>query len=193
MKKLTLLVQILCLLAFSYIKSVNANPVVCIQSSIGDYCIELYDDVAPITVSNFLDYVSSGAYNNSIIHRTVPGFIVQGGGFALDNDLSLNAIATNTPIENEFQLSNTRGTIAMAKISGDPDSATNQWFINLADNSAILDSQNGGFTVFGRVIDNGMDVIDNIATLPTYNLGGVLVETPLQNYIAGSQIQADNL
>lgn len=193
MKKLTLLLQILCLLAFSHIKSANANIVVCIQSSMGDYCIELYDDVAPTTVYNFIDYVNTGAYNNSIIHRSVPGFVVQGGGFALDNDLRLNPIATNPPIKNEFQISNTRGTIAMAKLSGDPDSATSQWFINLADNSEILDSQNGGFTVFGKVIDNGMDVIDNIATLPTYNFGDGFSEMPLQNYSEGSQLKTGNL
>ena len=116
---------------------------------------------APLTVQNFLNYVNDGDYVNTIIHRSVPGFIVQGGGFTAEglaellntNTNPANAIGvipSDPPVVNEFssERSNLRGTIAMAKLGGDPDSATNQWFFNLADNSTNLDNQNGGFTVF---------------------------------------------
>jgi peptidyl-prolyl cis-trans isomerase A (cyclophilin A) len=126
---------------------------------------------APATVTNFLNYVNDGDYVNSIIHRSVPGFVIQGGGFRFD-DLEIEEIATDPPVVNEFnsQRSNTRGTIAMAKLGNDPNSATSEWFFNLADNSANLDNQNGGFTVFGEVLsDLELAPIDAIASLPVYN------------------------
>lgn len=123
--------------------------------------VELYDKDKPITVGNFLHYVQSGAYSNEFCHRLVPGFVVQGGGFYATNVGTTNwqaiAITNYPPITNEFGVgkfySNVFGTIAMAKTS-DPNSATSQFFFNLADNSASLDNTNnsGGFTVFGHVI-----------------------------------------
>ncbi|NBQ68968.1 MAG: peptidylprolyl isomerase, partial [Nitrosomonadaceae bacterium] len=95
---------------------------------------------------------------------------------------SLVAVNTFSPIINEFKISNTRGTVAMAKLGGNPNSATSQWFVNLADNSANLDYQNGGFTVFGRVIFDGMTVFDAIAKLPVRNLGGSLTNAPLKDF-----------
>lgn len=141
------------------------------------------------TVQNFQDYVSNGAYVNSIIHRSVPGFIVQGGGFTVDDfsapftNVPIATIPTNPPVVNEFSSdrSNLRGTIAMAKVDGNPNSATSQWFFNLDDNSANLDAQNGGFTVFGQLRSNrDLAVVDAIATLPRFNLSpGALSSVPL--------------
>ncbi|MDH3986531.1 MAG: peptidylprolyl isomerase [Gammaproteobacteria bacterium] len=129
--------------------------------------IELFDTVAPETVANFLNYVNAGDYDGTFIHRSVPGFILQMGGFIFDpaqGDFfaeGTSHIPTDPPVVNEFRMSNVRGTIAMAKLGGDPDSATSEFFFNLADNSENLDNQNGGFTVFAQVI-SGQDVIDAI-------------------------------
>ncbi|OFZ99572.1 MAG: hypothetical protein A3H35_03145 [Betaproteobacteria bacterium RIFCSPLOWO2_02_FULL_62_17] len=145
------------------------------QTSLGDIDIQLMDAAAPATVSNFLNYVTSAAYVNSFIHRSLPEFIIQGGGFRWNNATNAySAIPANAPVINEFSASrsNLRGTIAMAKLGGDPNSATNQWFFNLADNSENLDGQNGGFTVFGQVIGNGMQVVDAIAQLPRIDADG---------------------
>ena len=158
------------------------NPVVSISSSVGNFNIELFDDSAPLSVRNFLNYVESGRYNRTIIHRSVPAFVIQGGGLSFQSqNNTLIQIELDAPILNEFRLSNIRGTVSMAKVSGDPNSATSQWFINLADNSTSLDVQNGGFTVFGRIVGKGMEVIDEIASLNTYTVGG-LTNFPLVNY-----------
>jgi len=138
---------------------------------------------APLTVQNFQNYVNRGAYRNSIIHRSVPGFVVQGGGFTVDGldevlaqtprsgADAVGVIPTDAPVRNEFSAgrSNLRGTIAMAKGGNNPNSATSQWFFNLANNSRNLDNQNGGFTVFGQVLGSGdLSVIDAIASLPIF-------------------------
>jgi len=147
--------------------------------------LELYDvdqdgvDIAPLTVGNFLNYVNDGRYDGVVVNRKVPGFIVQMGGFTfrpndpvndpvgpITADSYLQTVPADAPVVNEFNLSSIRGTIAMAKLPGDPNSATSEWFINLADNSANLDYQNGGFTVFGSVIDDGMVIADEIAGFP---------------------------
>ncbi len=149
----------------------------------GNIDVALTDLTTPKTVKNFLDYINAGAYASNIIHRSVHDFIIQGGGFFFPNNSSLIPVPTFAPVQNEFKLSNTRGTIAMAKIGSDPNSATSQWFINLADNSANLDNQNGGFTVFGNVIGNTMTVADAIAAVPvvdaTSALGAVFSNLPL--------------
>jgi len=163
-----------------------------VSTSMGNFTLELFRDTAPKTVENFLAYVKSAAYQNAVFHRSVPGFIVQTGGFTVGGNLP--AIPTNPPVANEFSRSNLRGTVAMAKLGGDPDSATNQWFVNLADNSANLDNQNGGFTVFARVLEGGMAVWDAIAALPRYDLGGAFTDLPLQNVAEGQEsIQLANL
>ena len=153
------------------------------QTDLGAIDIELFDTVAPLTVANFLNYVNDGEYDGTFFHRSIPGFVVQGGGYItntpngsiLTDGASL--IQTDPPVVNEFNLSNLRGTIAMAKIAAEydesnnlipgtgPDSATSQWFFNLDDNSANLDNQNGGFTVFAQVLGEGMDVVDSIEAL----------------------------
>ena len=164
--------------------SVNAS-IVRMETSLGGFDIELFDNGAPITVSNFISYVQDGDYANSFIHRIVPGFIIQGGGFKYESN-TFSSVHVDAPIVNESILSNVRGTIAMATLSGDPDSATSQWFFNLADNSANLDFQNGGFTVFGKVLGNGMDIVDAIAALPTYpflqNINPAFTNVPLNGW-----------
>lgn len=106
----------------------------------------------------------------------------------------VSAIPVDAPVVNEFGRSNLRGTIAMAKLGNDPNSATSQWFFNLADNSNNLDNQNGGFTVFGEVVDNGMAVVDAIAALPVYYADSVFSELPLRNYPGGNvQVTKEHL
>lgn len=153
------------------------------QTSLGSFEVNLYDEATPETVANFLAYLEAGAYDDTFIHRSVAGFIVQGGGFTLGEDNKVQRINALLSPPNEPAYSNVRGTIAMAKLGGDPDSATSQWFLNLGDNSANLDQQNGGFTVFGEVVADGMDVVDAIGALPIFNLdAGTFSATPLRGY-----------
>ncbi len=166
-------------LSASFMAAQSAHAtIVQFQTVLGDFSVNLYDKTTPKTVENFLAYVKSGAYTNTIIHRSVPGFIVQGGGVKYP----LADVAQNATVINEPVYANKRGTIAMAKLGGQPNSATNQWFFNLADNSATLDPQNGGFTVFGEVTGNGMAIIDAMAALSIFNAGSTLNELPLRNY-----------
>jgi cyclophilin family peptidyl-prolyl cis-trans isomerase len=137
-------------------------------TNLGNIDVVLFEDITPMTVANFRSYINAGKYANTLIHRSVRGFVIQGGGYFLDES-TIYAVEKNAPIVNEFHLSNLRGTIAMAKLAENPDSATSEWFFNLADNSENLDSQNGGFTVFGRVTDQSLAVIDAIAALTAYN------------------------
>ena len=146
--------------------------------------ISLFETVASGTVSNFLSYVDDSFYNKLLVNRSVPDFIIQAGAytydplvgdgsFSYDGNLQfsggLQLVSSKGAITNEFKLSNLRGTIAMAKVSGDIHSASNQWFLNLADNSS-LDAQL--FTVFGEVLGKGMDSIDLVSAMPTYDLSG---------------------
>ena len=152
------------------------------QTTLGAIDVNLYDSAAPRTVSNFLAYVNSGAYRNSFIHRSVPGFIIQGGGFVWDDaSRTVAGVVTGAPVINEFSplRSNRRGTIAMAKLGSDPNSATSQWFINLVDNGSGLDTQNGGFTVFGEISAPSMAVVDAIANLPLINAGSPFDTLPI--------------
>ena len=171
--------------------------VVEVRTALGNVQINLFDEETPETVENFLDYVNSGAYANTVIHRLEPGFVAQSGGFVYNGMFPLDSVPTGTPVINEPTLSNVRGTIAMAKLASSPDSATSQWFINLSDNSANLDVQNGGFTVFGQVLGNGMEVLDAIEDLPRFNLG-VVESIPLQDYTSADanndvEVTGDNL
>ena len=134
----------------------------------GDIVIKTFDDKAPETVKNFLDYCREGFYNNTIFHRVIPGFMVQGGGFTAD----MQQKTTNAPIKNEADngLRNLRGTIAMAR-TAEKDSATSQFFINVADNAFLDHGQRDfGYAVFGKVT-KGMDVVDKIAQVRTENVG----------------------
>ncbi|WP_371375111.1 peptidylprolyl isomerase [Thalassotalea aquiviva] len=170
----------LLLLAFAWTHSAQAT-IVLFKTSQGDFEVNLLDNHTPETVENFLQYVNEQAYNNTIIHRSVDGFITQGGGFVFNQeDNKLENVESHDPVVNEPVFSNVRGTIAMAKLGGKENSATNQWFFNMDDNSGNLDYQNGGFTVFGVVDEQGMEIIDAINNLKTYNLGGALAALPLQ-------------
>lgn len=158
------------------------------QTVMGDFQVNLYDKATPKTVENFLTYVKAGAYSNTVIHRAIPGFIVQGGGFKYDNKFPLIDVIQNAAVINEPVYANKRGTIAMAKEREKPNSATNQWFFNLADNSSNLDSQNSGFTVFGEVTGNGMAIVDAMAALNIFNLGAntAFTDIPLRNYTSAN-------
>ena len=167
------------------------GPVVRFDTVSGPIDVELLPDDAPATVANFLNYVNRGAYNGTFFHRSVSGFVIQSGGYTFA-DNTVKTIAKDPPVVNEFKVSNTRGTLAMAKIGGDPNSATDEFFINEVDNSANLDNQNGGFTVFGRVIDTGLPIVDAIAALPVTNAGGVFNSLPVIDY-TGGQVMQPNL
>ncbi len=156
-----------------------SQPIVEIETNLGTIEITLHPEAAPGHVENFLNYVNDGDYSNSFFHRSVPGFIIQAGGFAYSNQ-QFSYVPADPAVPNEFNLSNLRGTVAMAKLGNDPDSATNQWFINLADNSGSLNNQNGGFTVFGTVT-SGMDIADAIADLEIINAGSPFNSLPIRN------------
>ncbi len=148
-----------------------ANPVVLMETTSGDILIELYPDKAPKTVANFLEYVDKGFYKNTIFHRVIPGFMIQGGGYTA----RMEEKPTEAPITNEADngLANDRGTIAMARTM-EPHSATAQFFINLVDNDFLNftapNVQGWGYCVFGKVTE-GMDVVDKIAKVKTKSQG----------------------
>lgn len=142
------------------------NTKVRLKTTQGDIVLELNAEKAPITVENFLGYVKKKHYDGTVFHRVMDGFMIQGGGFAV-TDGKLVEKATGKGIKNEGQngLKNDRGTIAMAR-TNNPDSATAQFFINVVDNAALNYPSNGGYAVFGKVVE-GMDVVDKIKTVET--------------------------
>ena len=148
----------------------TANPQVIIETSLGMIQLELYADKAPITVKNFLHYVDTNFYDHTLFHRVIPKFMVQGGGFTK----GMVQKQTASPIKNEAGngLSNTRGTIAMAR-TPEINSATSQFFINVVDNKNLNHSSETpsgfGYCVFGKVV-KGMDVVDKIVNVPTTNV-----------------------
>ncbi|MDF1860809.1 MAG: peptidylprolyl isomerase [Verrucomicrobiales bacterium] len=156
-------------LALGISASVQAGPKVVLSTSQGDITIELNEEKAPETVKNFLGYVNDGFYDNTVFHRVIKDFMIQGGGFALLDDGKIKQKETKAGIQNEAKngLKNDRGTIAMAR-TGDPHSATAQFFINHKNNSNLdYPSFDGwGYAVFGKVVE-GMDVIDKIADVET--------------------------
>jgi cyclophilin family peptidyl-prolyl cis-trans isomerase len=181
------------LLGFSlcFANHVNASRVT-VETQLGTFEIELFEDEAPNTVANFLTYVRDGRFEANIVHRSVQDFVIQTGSYRIV-DGEVDNVPTDDPVANEFGRSNTRGTVAMAKLGGDPDSATSGWFVNLEDNSENLDNQNGGFTVFGEVVGEGMAVVDAIGALPIYNLGlPGFASTPLYEYTQGEELLIEN-
>lgn len=155
------------LISFAFFAGAEqANPKVLMKTTMGNMTIELYQDKAPITVKNFLSYVDEKFYDNTIFHRVIKDFMIQGGGLTED----FIEKSTKAPIENEATngLKNNRGTIAMARMN-EPHSATCQFFINHVDNSFLdngVAADGWGYCVFGKVVD-GMDVVDAIAKTPT--------------------------
>jgi peptidylprolyl isomerase/peptidyl-prolyl cis-trans isomerase B (cyclophilin B) len=148
-----------------------ANPLVLIETSKGNITVEMFPGNAPTSTANFLNYVKRGYYDGTIFHRVIPGFMIQGGGMTPD----MNEKSRGTPILNEADngLKNLRGTLAMAR-TGDPHSATSQFFINVADNYALnhrgKSIEGWGYAVFGQVVD-GMEVVDAIVAVPRGNRG----------------------
>jgi len=194
-----------------FFRDPDASAAVRLNTSLGEMRFTLDGETAPITVANFLRYVDEGRYfmtdpvngerASVFFHRSVPGFIIQSGGFlgtvdpspAANGAIQPTQVGALPAIQNEPFISNVRGTIAMAKLGGDPNSATSQWFINLANNSSNLDLQNGGFTVFGRVAGNGMPVADAIAALPRFNGPGAFSDLPVRNYTSPNPVRVQNL
>jgi cyclophilin family peptidyl-prolyl cis-trans isomerase len=146
-----------------------ADPQVDLKTSMGTVRLELYPAKAPKSVENFLQYVKDGHYNGTVFHRVIPGFMIQGGG--MNKDMAQKKTRAPIPIESKNGLRNEIGTLAMAR-TADPNSATAQFFINIADNGFLdYPGQDGyGYTVFGKVI-NGMDVVSKIAAVPTSTQG----------------------
>lgn len=148
-------------------------------TSKGEITIELDEEHAPISTENFLAYADAGEYDGTIFHRVIDGFMIQGGAFTPDMD---QRRGSRGGIKNEWEngLSNTRGTLAMARLGNQPDSATNQFFINVSDNDFLDQPRDGaGYAVFGKVVE-GLDVIDAIKGVATTNKAGhgdVPVET----------------
>lgn len=243
------MIRFICILLsiLYYIDTAHAgiNPILKVSvdksSFIDSFYLRLFDDVAPVTVNNFLNYangtaVNGGSYDNSFIHRNSIDFVIQGGGFFFNESVGgftydsatqtytggLQKLLVDPTIVNEFSLSNVRGTIAMAKkdaqytdassnlitdgscievgpncllVDGTgPDSANSQWFINLVD-SPFLDYANGGFTVFGEILQDSMPVIDDIASTASYDLSDVagFKSLPLTDYILGEPVRENNL
>jgi len=164
-----------------------ANPQVELDTSAGKIVLELYPDAAPKTVANFLEYVKAKTYDGTQFHRVIPGFMIQGGGYT--DDYSQRPTRAPIAIESEQSkkagLSNVPGSVAMAR-TGDPNSATNQFFINIADNKRLdfrsADVAGYGYTVFGKVV-SGMDVVDKIAKTPTGPGGQFPTDVPKEHVI----------
>lgn len=151
----------------------EAESAVRVNTTLGNVDFILFNGATPATVTNFMNYVNAGKYTDVAFHRSISGFVVQGGGFkGAGTGSNFSSVVTYAPVVNEPGVANERGTISMAKLGGNPNSATSQFFVSLGDNRANLDYQNGGFTVFGRVAGNGMSVVDSISNLPnsTYSL-----------------------
>ncbi len=162
----------LLILAFALLSSITAfaaNPQLEVKTSLGTISIELFEDKAPKSVENFLQYAKDDFFSGTVFPRVIPGFMIQGGGFTPD----MKQKGTRAPIPNEAKngLKNQTGTLAMAR-TGDPHSATAQFFINLKDNSFLdYPGRDGwGYTVFGKVVQ-GFDIVQKIAMVPTGNAG----------------------
>ncbi|EFF8893099.1 peptidylprolyl isomerase [Escherichia coli] len=153
---------------------------VTLHTNKGDILIQLHDDRCPETVAHFIELVKAGFYDGSIFHRVIPSFVIQGGGYQSG---MAKIIATDSVVnEAKSAASNTRGTVAMARLQ-QPDSATTQFFINLADNSSLdyRGNQNAGYCVFGEVVE-GMETVDAIAAVET-GRRGMLVDVPVSDVV----------
>ncbi len=163
-----------------------AIDIVELQTSLGTIRIQLDAERAPISVASFLRHVDEGHYNGTIFHRVIDRFMLQGGGY----DTTYEKKQTHAPITNEADngLKNTRGTVAMARTS-DPHSATAQFFVNVADNAFLnhrgKSASEWGYAVFGRVVE-GMDVVDQIKSVPTGSTGPFRKDAPLTDVVITS-------
>jgi peptidyl-prolyl cis-trans isomerase A (cyclophilin A) len=195
-----LLLSIAAVVAFTSSSADAANTVLKLETTLGDVHIRMLDTDAPGTVANFMNYVNQGDYHDSFFHRMIPGFVLQGGGFTQIDGVG-GVVSKGAPTLNEFGRSNLRRTLAMAKVGPNlddpnddqnpntgPDSATNQFFFNLGNNSTNLDNQNGGFTVFAYVVGDGMEAIDLLSgglgdpySVDGYNVQGYWDDPPGEN------------
>jgi cyclophilin family peptidyl-prolyl cis-trans isomerase len=177
------------LLTIAAPRQAAAGTIVHFDTNMGDFDVELFDSAAPVTVANFLNNLLDGFYSNTMVHRSVSNFVIQGGGYSAA-DASL--IPNNGTIPLEYSLPNERGTLAMARTAAE-NSGNSQWFINTVDNTTTLgpraDNPNtitnefsAGYAVFGRVLGDGMNVVDAIAALPKFPYNTPFSELPLINY-----------
>jgi len=180
----TLVPFLLAIISFSsYAEGGNTLPQVKLETSLGDIVIELNSEKAPNTVANFLSYVEDDSYNGTVFHRVIENFMIQGGGF----DESFSQKPTKASIKNEANngLSNVMGSVAMAR-TGDPHSATAQFFINTVNNDFLdfrsEDQQGWGYAVFGEVVE-GMDVVNTIRTVETGSKGPFATDAPAENVV----------
>ncbi|MES1951181.1 cyclophilin type peptidyl-prolyl cis-trans isomerase [Salinisphaera sp. S4-8] len=176
-------------LAFAAGDASKDDSMVVMHTNLGDITIEVFEDQAPKSAANFLQYVRDGFYDGTIFHRVIPGFVIQGGGFTED----YRQKKTRDPIVNEADngLKNDRGTLSMARTS-DPNSATSQFFVNLTDNAPLNPSRgNAGYAVFGKVTD-GMDVVDKIAATPTGSAGPFRQDAPQDQVVIETAEVVDN-
>jgi peptidyl-prolyl cis-trans isomerase A (cyclophilin A) len=161
----------------------SKNPTVLMETSLGKVTIELFQKDAPVSVKNFLSYVTDGFYNDTVFHRVIPGFMIQGGGLTA----GMKEKPTRSPIRNEAAngLKNDRGAIAMAR-TANPDSASAQFFINVVNNQGLNHPMpdGHGYAVFGTVV-GGMDVVDKIAAVETGSQGA-LRNVPLKPVVIQS-------
>src|SRR5690606_3776836 len=186
-------------LLLSQTAAAQTNTVVRVSTTYGDFSIELYGDAAPQNVQNFLNYVNRGAYAGSYFHRldTTSNNVLQGGGFTFQPWVGPIAIPADPPVPLEYNLPKVRGSIGVARTT-DPNSATSQWYINLEDNTEGFGptATSAGYTVIGAVLGDGMNVVDAIAELETYDLGVTHSQFPLRNYPnedAGNIVRPSNL
>lgn len=185
LKKMLSAVALICLFAGIAGAEGKKNPVVLMETTLGNIRIELYEKEAPVSVKNFLDYAKSGYYSGTVFHRVIPGFMAQGGGLTAN----LAPKPGDRPsIKNEADngLKNDRGTISMAR-TGAPDSATSQFFINVVNNDMLNRPKPDGFgyAVFGKVID-GMDVVDKIVSAPQTRKNSVFQNVPTEPIVIKS-------
>jgi cyclophilin family peptidyl-prolyl cis-trans isomerase len=203
-KQRAAVVGLAAVIACAAISSVAHATIVRFYTIEGNVDVRLYDTATPLYVANFLHYVNTNSYTGTFIHRSISGFIVQGGAYTY-TQAGLALVPQFAPVNNEPGISNLAGTVSMAKVGpengGGPNTATNQWFFNLSDSNPGsppngLDYQNGGFTVFGRVLGDGMDIISTFASTSYPNtpvtLSGTALTVPVKNgnqlaYIYGVQ------
>jgi cyclophilin family peptidyl-prolyl cis-trans isomerase len=190
-----LLIAVTALAAAFALPTLAANPQVEFDTTAGKIRVELFPDAAPKTVANFLDYVKTKHYDGTQFHRVISGFMIQGGGFT--PDFKQKPTRAPIPIESEQSskagLMNVPGTLAMAR-TGDPNSASAQFFINVADNKFLNfrepTQQGYGYTVFGKVI-SGMDVVDKIAKAPTGAGGPFPKDVPAEPVLIRQAVVVD--
>ena len=185
LKKILSVIAMVCLSAGIACAEGKKNPVVEMETSLGKIKIELFEKEAPISVKNFLEYANSGYYAGTIFHRVIPGFMAQGGGLTA----ALQPKPGDRPaIKNEAAngLKNDRGTVAMAR-TGDPNSATSQFFINVVDNKMLNrpNPDGAGYAVFGKVVE-GMDVVDKIVNTPQERKNSVFQNVPKEPVVIKS-------